>query len=100
MLDALRLKFSKEPYKTQLQGTKDYYLIEDAGSKDYTWGNGCGTCVECGRSKIGERGQCFTPKEHETNNLLGKLLMHVRYELIKETKKDLVSIPGYLEFFK
>lgn len=98
MLEALRSKFNSPSYKQMLLDTKDYYLIENARENDAYWGNGCGNCSECKAKGRNDPPLSTCAKEHKHNNILGKLLMHVRQELITGQPISLEIVDGYMEF--
>ena len=103
MLNGLRYKFNTKSFKQNLINSKNLYLIENAGANDGYWGNGCGkrSCQYCSDGYKKKR-HLKCAREHARNNNLGKLLMHVRCEILFNLnfpqRLELVEIPGYMEF--
>jgi len=107
MQEILIAKFSQNPYLNKLLlETKDKIIVENAGSKDCYWGNGCAdtnwNTGFCGDTKYNSGNKSSGNKSSHRNranrlwdikrdshcNKLGQILMDVREIIKKQNKKD------------
>lgn len=102
MKEILIAKFSQNPYLNKLLlETKNKIIVENAGSKDCYWGNGCADTKWntgfCGDTKYNS-GNKSSPRNRANRlwdikrdshcNKLGQILMDVREIIKKQNKKD------------